>query len=124
MTSTGITQSELDLIRENQLAFMPTLVRIRRLDATDGDAEYADAYTEVPARITPGFGTWRQSADRFQGITPFQVTMPWDQDVKAGDEVVDVYGRTFRVRDVLTGGSYITAKKSLCDLIEDTDGTG
>lgn len=117
---TRITQKELDLLREQQEIYMPDTVTIRRREFFgDNEQEYFDLTHDVSARITPGFGFWRAVADRFQGITAFNVTMPWDTDVKASDVLVDVQSRAFEVRDVRSPSTFQTAKQVLCDMVTD-----
>jgi hypothetical protein len=115
-----VTEAELDSIREAQLDFMPDLSIIRRRSYV-GDDEFAtgNVALDVPCRVTPGYGTWRLVADRFQGITPFTLTFPYGTDIKAGDQVVDDEARTFEVRDVKSPNSYDTAIQVLADLVTD-----
>lgn len=116
----GITERELDSIRDAQAVFMPNLCEIWREGyAGDDMYEHERHDTDVPCRVMPGFGQWREVADRFQGVTFYTITMPWDQDVRAGDRVVDVYGRTFQVRDVKSASTYQTARQCLTEWLED-----
>lgn len=115
-----VTDTELDGIREAQADFMPQSVVIRRKDfIADGAFQQINVAIEVPARIVPGFGYWRSVADRFQGITPFRITVPWDQEIAAGYTVVDEESRVYEVRDVLAPATYQTAKQVLTDLVTD-----
>lgn len=118
----SITEGELELIRIEQEKFMPQRVIIRRRFFAGGDAveyEKQTVHEDVPCRLTSGFGMWRVVADRFQGITPFTAELPFGQDVKAGDILVDEDSRTFEVRDIMAPNSYQTAKRCLCDLVTD-----
>jgi len=116
----GITSDELALLRDEQENYMPDLVIIRReFSAGDDQLDRGTVATDVACRITPGFGVWRNVADRFQGITAYTVTFAWDQDVKAGDQLVDAESRTFLVRDVKAHSSYQTALPTLVDLVND-----
>jgi hypothetical protein len=117
---TELTQLELDLLREEQITYMPERVKIRRVDFPgDNEREYGDHLTDVWARITPGFGFWRAVADRFQGITAFTITMPWDTDVHASDVIIDSHGRAYEVRDTKDPSTYHTALQVLCDRVND-----
>jgi len=117
---TAITQLELDLLREEQLTYMPERVRIRRADFPgDNEREYIDHLDQVWARITPGFGFWRAVADRYQGITAFTITMPWDTDVHSSDVILDSKGRVYEVRDTKDPSTYHTALQTLCDRVND-----
>lgn len=115
-----ITQLELELLREQQLVFMPQKVKIRRRTFTgDNEVGFATIEENVRARITPGFGFWRTVADRFQGITAFTVTLPWNTDVQASDAIIDEEERVFEVRDVKAPSTFHTAAQALCDRVTD-----
>jgi head-tail adaptor len=117
---TEITQLELELLREEQITYMPERVKIRRQDfAGDNERGYYDHLTKVWARITPGFGFWRNVADRYQGITAFTITLPWDTDVKASDVIIDSANRFYEVRDTKDPSTYHTALQTLCDRVND-----
>ncbi|SRR6266550_9011297 len=117
----SVTDRELQDIRDAQEEYLPDTIVIRRKDYVGGDSDYAKPIfaTGVPARLTPGFGQWRLVADRFQGIEAFVVTVPWDQDLRPGDEIVDTAARTYQVRAVKSPSSYQTAKQALCDKVTD-----
>lgn len=115
----GITQNELDDIRAVQLSFMPDAVTVKRRRWEDGENYYDIVGTAITARIMPGFGFWRDVADRFQGITAYTVTVPWDTDVRAGDLILDAENRAYEVRDVRVPSSYQTAKQMLADGVTD-----
>lgn len=118
--SDPITARELDVIREHQAVFMPDLISIRRpVFLGDNEREWETVYSSVSARITPGFGFWRDVADRFQGITAYTVTVPWDQDVQAGWVLIDASSRAYEVRDVRAPSSFHTAKQMLVDRVSD-----
>lgn len=117
---TAITQLELDLLREEQVTYMPEKVKIRRADfAGDNERDYYTHLESVWARITPGFGFWRSVADRYQGITAFTITLPWDTDVRASDVILDSNGRFYEVRDTKDPSTYHTALQVLCDRVND-----
>jgi Phage head-tail joining protein len=117
---TKITQLELELLREEQVTYMPERVKIRRqYFLGDNEREYNDLSSDVWARITPGFGFWRAVADRYQGITAFTITMPWDTDVRASDTIIDSHGRFYEVRDTKDPSTYHTALQTLCDRVND-----
>ena len=115
-----ITPRELELIREHQAIFMPNTISIRRpIFFGDSEREWETVYTGVSARITPGFGFWRDVADRFQGVTAYTVTVPWDTDVQAGWVLIDSSSRAYEVRDVRAPSTYQTAKQMLVDRVSD-----
>jgi hypothetical protein len=115
----GITDKEINSIRKAQEEFLPERVIIRRKHWVGGDKDYEaqNLAVDVPARLTPGFGFWRQVADRFEGITPFTITVAWDQDIHPGDTVVDANANTYEIRAVQAPESYLTAIQTLGDLI-------
>jgi hypothetical protein len=120
MPTEGVTDGELNDLRDAQGTFMPQSVVIRRR-AYDGDQGYeqGNIATAVPCRLTPGAGSWQAVSDRLQGITPFIATVPWNQELQAGDTIVDEQARTFEVRAVKSPSTYLTAKQALCDLVND-----
>jgi hypothetical protein len=116
-----VTQRELDSIRDAQLDFLPDTILQTKRKFYDGDNgfERQPYLSNIASRFTPGFGRWTIIADRFQGITAFTVTVPWDTDIIAGDELIDDESRTFEVRDSRSPSTYQTAKQLLVDLITD-----
>lgn len=117
-----VTQKELDSIRDAQEDFLPDRILQTKRKHFDGDNGYQrEPWLTTPfdARFVPGYGRWGVVADKFQGITPYTVTVAWDVDILAGDEIVDEMGRTFEVRDVKHPSSYQTAKQLLADMVLD-----
>lgn len=118
-----ITDAELADIRAEQAKYMPNEVIIKRKTYTGGEYGAGDftletLATEVKARLTPGFGVFRPVADRFQGVNPYTVTVPWDQDIRVGDVVIDEDSVSYEVRSVRNRSSYQTATQTLCDRIK------
>ncbi len=117
-----ITEKELEVLREEQERFLPNVaLQIKRKSYVGGAGIFmADPIAaNVPCRLTPGYGVWRNVADRFQGITAFTLTMPYGTDIKAGDELIDEDSRTYQVRDTLAPKGYSTAVRALLDLVTD-----
>jgi len=115
-----VTQPEIDSIRAAQADFMPSVGVIRRPKFQgDGDYSAQTIYEDVACRIMPGPGRWTDAAEKYQGITPYRITFAHDQDIKAGDTVVDDVGRTFQIRDVMAASSYQTAVQCLADRVGD-----
>jgi len=115
-----ITEQMLRRIRRNQLLFMPQKSIIRRwVGIGGGERERKIVAEDVPTRFTPGWGRFINVADRLQGITPYTITVPWDTDLKPGDEVIDEQSRTFHIRDAKKPSSYLTAIQALGDLVND-----
>lgn len=71
----------------------------------------------VSGACTPGFGFWRNVADRFQGITAYVWTFPVGTEIESGHRIVDARGRRFEVRDVRDPASFHTALQVLADHI-------
>lgn len=118
--SAGFTQREIDQLRANQESFMGSLCEIhRKISMGDSHDEIGPIASDIPCRLVPGFGVWRQVADKFQGIKAYTFTMPWDTDLKAGDEVYDAYGRQYLVRDVSSSSTYLTCLRSLMEAIDE-----
>ena len=114
-----ITEKELELLRAEQNKLLPETGDIKRRNFQNGlQGDFEFWSRNNPCRLTPGFGVWRESADRFQGITAFTLTLPWGTDIKAGDKII-VGSRTFEVRDALIPKSYDTAVRVLLDLVTD-----
>lgn len=114
-----ITDRELKQLRKNQEDFMPNLVMVERPKWV-GDNEFVpDNVGEIKCRITAGWGRWAIVADRYQGITPYHITMPWNADVQPADSLIDAYGRAFQIRDMRSPSDYTTAKQVLAELVTD-----
>lgn len=73
--------------------------------------------SDVPARITAGYGTFRDVADRFSGVTPYVITVAYNQDAKPGDAVIDSEGNVYNVLDVRSKGTYHIATNCLCQWV-------
>lgn len=112
-----ISEGELDKIREQQELYFDKVVVIRRKAFDRDEFVTTTLGTDVPCRIARGFGFWRQVADRFQGINAHVITLPHDQAIQAGDQVVDG-DDIYEVRDLRGKGSFVTARQVLTDLID------
>jgi len=116
----SITDRELKALRKEQEAWMPNSVLIQRHSYVGDEQFVLDTVgVDVKCRIHAGFGRWAVVADRYQGITPFTVTMPWDTDIQPGDVLYDAFGRAFQVRDVAWPQDMATAKRLLADMTTD-----
>lgn len=112
----GITPGEIAAIREAQADFMPLELQVYRFQVHDGQGEPERWGPAVMGRIASNMGSlWRSVADRYQGLTMYTVTGPYDWDVKEGDHVYDGFGRHFIVRDVRNPQTYHTAKQCLAE---------
>jgi hypothetical protein len=117
-----ISEEELDLLRAEQLKYLPgTEGVIKRVSYLGGDQLSAPdtIASGLSYRLLPGFGLWREVADRFQGVTAFTITLPYGTDLKASDIFIDDGSLTFQVRDVLAPKGYSTAVRALLDLVTD-----
>lgn len=118
----GITEKEIDDIRTAQEVFIQSegILRRREFIPPDDYDHYKTVGENIPVRVSAGFGTFRDIADRYQGITPFTLTFSWDQDVRADDQMLLTDGRVFHIRDTKVSGRYIhTATQCLADLVTD-----
>lgn len=107
-------------IRDRQEEYMPQLIVIRRrVPLGGGEWGYNIIAEDVKARFIPGFGSFQNVADRFQAITPFHLSVPWDTPLLTADEVIDEAALMFQVREVRKPSSYLTAIQALCDLVND-----
>lgn len=115
-----LSNKELESIRASQREFLPEQVLLLRPEFI-APGEYADhiLQEDVAARFTPGFGRFRQVADRYQAITPYQITFEHDIDVRVGDKIVNEDATIFEIREVRTPGSMITAVQALGDRVND-----
>jgi len=114
----GVSEEELDSIREAQALYLPGLFIIRKR-AFVGDSGYApeNVAVDVPGRLIPGAGRWSQLADRYEGITPYRFTCAWDQELLASWYVIDENSIAYEIKDVLSGSSYQTATQALVDRV-------
>lgn len=116
--SNHITEQELGQIRAEQEIYMPNRVTIRGETYIAEDEKAPVEVKGVRARITPGFGFFREIADRMQGVTAFTITLPWDQKVEVGNDIIDESTKEkFHIRDVRDHKSYHTALQVLGDRV-------
>lgn len=116
----SITQRELDLIRQEQVKFMDSRVRVERdsyAGTGEGSPAPSDVYTDLPAQIAAGFGFFREVADRMTGITAYTITVPWDSVIKVNDRIYDEAGVKYHVRDVRDGSTLNSAVQVLGDRV-------
>lgn len=117
----SIPEEEIEVLREEQLKFLPDSDGIiKRKSYVQGEEQFAydTIASDVSYRLTPGFGLWRSVADRYQGVTAFTGTFPYGTDIKAADKFIAGV-RTFEVRDTLGPKGYSTAVRVLLDLVTD-----
>lgn len=114
-----ITEQELAQIRAEQEIYMSERITIRgETWIAEDEKAPMDIATNVPARITPGFGFFREIADRMQGVTAFTITVPWDQKVEVGNDIINERTREkFHVRDVRDAKTLQTALQVLGDRV-------
>lgn len=117
----AFSERELNRIREEQQDLtMPDRADFqRRMPITPHDEQTSVYATDVHVRITAGFGTFRDVADRFQGVTAYTLTAPFDLSVRAGDEAIHIFNGEPRVFKVLAvrEGPFHTALPILAELI-------
>jgi len=111
----GITAGELALERDDQELWLPdTATRTRAIETPDGMGGYTEtpSTTTYACRIAPTSGRELEIASRLTSAVAFTVTLPYDADVAASDELV-VGGRTLKIVAVLAGGAWQTALRVL-----------
>lgn len=117
-----IPESLLTQLRKRETATMKDRVSLRRNVPVTPHSESPWVYaTDVPARIKMGFGTFRDVADRFQGVTACNITVPETYDVRPGDEVLEGSDpenlTVYKVLDTRSSGTYRIAQRLLAELI-------
>jgi hypothetical protein len=117
LTPGGITQDELDDLRVEQLKFMPEEGTLRRKIYDEHDFITRTLTEDMRHRLTSGPGMFNTVAERLQCINPYVLTVTWDQDIQATDQLVDQEGRIFEVRTVRAPKTYQTAKQCLVELV-------
>lgn len=113
-----ISEEELDAIRREQEKYLDSQVDTKRRHLLEGEgSEFAWHLRELPCRITPGVGVFREVAGQFAGITPVQLTFRYDTDVKVADQVIGPNSEIFEIRAVRSPKTYHTALQVLGDWI-------
>jgi hypothetical protein len=110
-----ISEQHLSFLRANQEKLMPDTVDQKRRVLTGTEIVLRPWRENLRCRKAAGYGFWRLSADRFQGITPYTFTFPYGTDVRASDVLVDEDSHSYEVRDVRSPHSYQTAVVVLTD---------
>ena len=110
-----LSAAEVAAMRAIQGEALPdTATRTRKALVPDG----MGGHTETPStetyacRIAPTSGRELEVAARVTSAVTFTVTLPYDADVVASDELT-ANGRTFNVVAVLQGGTWATALRVL-----------
>jgi hypothetical protein len=88
----------IDITREYQLRYMTDSVVILRPFKNTVDTTPGVLASNVACRLTPGAGRYQVIADRFDAITPWTLTFPWDTDIQVGDTVIAGDDNTYQVR--------------------------
>ena len=115
--TSAITHEEIDQIRTEQALFYPDLVTIRRKLYDENDFVTQTVGIDIPARLYAEAGVFKDVADRLQAVNPYTLTVAYDQDLQAADQVIDVDSNVFEVRSVRDPKSYQTAKRALLELV-------
>ena len=115
----GITHPELDLWREEQLKWLLDRGRLERKMQGEGndDPYYLPLREDVPVRISAGYGTFRQVADRFQGLNIYALTFMYDEDVAPDDKLIDADGNEYHIKVVRNHSSIQTATQTIAELV-------
>ena len=110
-----LSASDLTTMRAAQALALPdTATRTRKTYVSDGmgGQTASETTTSYACRIAPTSGRELEIAARLTSAVTFTVTLPYDVDVTADDELT-VDGRTFKVVAVLAGGAWQTALRVL-----------
>lgn len=114
-----ISDRELQEIRAEQEKYLPGRATIRGSEfIAEGRIADGTIASNVPYRSVPGFGFFREVADRMAGVTAYTLTFPVGTPIVVGNKVIDeTSGETFEVRDVRDHKSYQTVVQVLGDRI-------
>ena len=110
-----LSASDLTTMRAAQAAALPdTATRTRKTYVSDGMGGQtpSESTTSYACRLAPTSGRELEVAARVTSAVTFTVTLPYDADVVADDELT-VNGRTFQIVAVLAGGAWQTALRVL-----------
>ena len=110
-----LSASDLTAMRAAQALALPdTATRTRKTYVSDGMGGQtpSESTTSYACRLAPTSGREVEVAARVTSAVTFTVTLPYDADVVASDELT-VNGRTFNVVAVLQGGTWATALRVL-----------
>ena len=110
-----LSATEVAAMRAIQGAALPdTATRTRKTYVSDGMGGQtpSESTTSYACRLAPTSGRELEVAARVTSAVTFTVTLPYDADVVASDELT-VNGRTFNVVAVLQGGTWATALRVL-----------
>jgi len=110
-----LSATDLATMRATQALALPdTATRTRKIETPDGMGGYTttDSTTTYACRIAPTSGRELEIAARLTSAVAFTMTLPYNADVVASDELV-VSGRTLKIMAVLAGGAWQTALRVL-----------
>ncbi|AZF90297.1 MAG: head-tail joining protein [Phage 5P_3] len=107
--------ADLTWMRAAQAATMTTACTVRRTTNTAdglGGQTPSTASVATTCRLAPTGGQELEIAARLTALTTVTITLPYNTDVLAGDEIV-IGAVVYRVIAVLAGGTIITALRTL-----------
>jgi len=110
-----LSASDLTTMRAAQALALPdTATRTRKTYVSDGMGGQtpSESTTSYACRLAPTSGRELEVAARVTSAVTFTVTLPYDADVVASDELT-VNGRTFQIVAVLRGEAWQTALRVL-----------
>ena len=110
-----LTSGDLEKMRSIQELELPdSATRSRYVRVPDGMGGYTttSSTASYSCRIAPTSGNELELASRLTSAVTFTVTLPYDADVVASDELT-VNGRTFQIVAVLRGEAWQTALRVL-----------
>jgi SPP1 family predicted phage head-tail adaptor len=110
-----LSAPDLAQMRATQALALPdTATRTRNVETPNGMGGYTQTPTTTTyaCRIAPTTGRELEIAARLTSAVTYTVTLPYDADVVADDELT-VNGRRFKIEAVLQGGAWQTALRLL-----------
>ena len=110
-----LSATDLTVMRAAQASALPDIAtRTHKTYVSDGmgGQTASETTTDYACRIAPTSGRELEIAARVTSAVTFTITLPYDADVVADDELT-VNGRTFKVVAVLVGGEWMTALRVL-----------
>lgn len=109
---------ELRLLRQEHDKWLSDVAtHRRRIYDGDNDMEPMVINPEVACRFKPGYGHWMPLADKYQNINPFTITFAFGYDIVDSDQIIDVNGGLYEVRDVKAPASISAATVVLADKV-------
>lgn len=112
-----VSDLELAELKREREQYMDSLVDVKRDEViAPNQEEPVIVASGVRAQITAGYGTFRDVADRFSGITPYTISCPYETDIRPGDWLIEG-DMVYNVKDVRRHGTFEIVVNALCDWV-------